>query len=489
MNFRIGILSIQHESNTFLPGVTTLDDFRRDIYAEGPALIDLTRAAFHELGGFIAELDSARAEIVPILFARALPSGIIEHAAADQLIRRVEALLRDAGPLDGLLVAPHGAGVSQLSADFDGFWLARVRGIVGPDVPIVCTIDPHANLSQRMVDACDAMVAYRTNPHLDQRSRGVEAAQLLLRHLRGELRLCQAASLPPLVINIERQLTRAEPCLTLYQRADTIRQSPGVLSVSVVLGFPYADVVEMGAAFIAVTDGNRGLAEEHARSLSDFAIAHRHDYAGRLLSIDQAIERAIANSGKSVLLDMGDNVGGGGPANETALIGALIRRKLGPSVATVFDENIVRQATALGVGGKADFEIGAVDPFTGKPLSIWATVVGLYDGKFTESQPRHGGATHFDMGPTAVLDSTSMTLIVTSRRLFPVSLEQYRACGIDISEYRYIVAKGVHAPIAAYEPLGPQFIHVNTPGVTSADLTHFKFSNRRRPLFPFEELS
>ena len=179
---------------------------------------------------------------------------------------------------------------------------------------------------------------------------------------------------------------------------------------------------------------------------------------------------------------MGDNVGGGGPANSTPLISALHASGIGPSVATLFDPAAVAGAEALGPGHHGEFSIGD----SNVPLKIRASVRGIYDGRFSESQPRHGGATHFDMGKTAVLQTPSLTIVVTSRRLFPVSLNQYSACGLDVDSFKVFVAKGVHAPIAAYDTLGVTFVHVNTPGVTGADLSRFDFRHRRRPMFPFE---
>lgn len=487
MSFRIGILGIQHESNTFLPGSTSFEAFERDVYAEGSAVIDRMRAAHHEMGGFIEAVAQAGSTVVPILFARALPSAPIDASTETRLIARAIELLKAAGPLDGLLVAPHGAGVGESDADFDGHWLSLVRETVGKTMPIVCTIDPHANLSESMIASCDATIAYRTNPHIDQRARGIEAANLLLKHLRGEAKLVQAAAMPPMAINIERQRTAVEPCASLYRRAEAIRAQPGVLSVSVVLGFPYADVHEMGSAFIVVCDGNREAANAHAQDLADWTMSHRERFLGQLLSVDAALRQAATTSGPSVLLDMGDNVGGGGPGTSNVLLAALHARSQGPTVATVFDAEIVRQATELGIGASGEFTLPGDE--RSQPLVLTARVQSLHDGKFTESKPRHGGATQFDMGPTAVLKTSCLTLIVTSRRLFPVSLEQYPACGLDVCDFRYFVAKGVHAPIAAYEPISPTFIHVNTPGVTSADLSQFNYRNRRQPLYPFESLT
>src|SRR5205807_7312822 len=134
-------------------------------------------------------------------------------------LARMDAAIERAGPIDGLLVAPHGATVAANHADADGHWLSRLRQRFGKRFPIIGTLDLHANVSPQMVAACDALIAYRTNPHLDQRDRGIEAAQLLARTLRGEVRPVMAAEFLPLAINIEPQATAEEPCRTLFATA------------------------------------------------------------------------------------------------------------------------------------------------------------------------------------------------------------------------------------------------------------------------------
>jgi microcystin degradation protein MlrC len=244
----------------------------------------------------------------------------------------------------------------------------------------------------------------------------------------------------------------------------------------------------MGTSFIVVTDADADGAQANADELAAWLSARREDFVGRLVSIDKAVHAARSTPGMSVLLDMGDNVGGGGPGTSTAILAALYAADAGPAVATLFAADAARAAHDIGVGASARFTF--TPPSIGEAaFEIAATVAGLFDGRFTESQPRHGGATHFDMGPTAVLVAGPLTLIVTSRRLFPVSQEQYAACGLDVRRFRHVVAKGVHAPIAAYEALAPTFVHVDTPGVTSADLARFDFHRRRRPLFPFEPVA
>ena len=229
---RVGILSLLQESNTFVSGSTTLEHFEDDLFLEGEAAWSV--GAHHEVGGFLAGLKEHGLSAVPLFVARALPYGVIEAASFEELMSRMFRQVRAADPLDGYLVAPHGATVSSLYPDVDGYWLARLRAEVGPGVPIIGTLDLHANVSSAMVNATDALVAYRSNPHTDQFERGKEAATLMSRTLKGEIRPVQRAIFPPFVMNIERQATAESPCLELYQIADSLRHQSGVLSLSLI---------------------------------------------------------------------------------------------------------------------------------------------------------------------------------------------------------------------------------------------------------------
>ncbi|MDP6059848.1 MAG: M81 family metallopeptidase, partial [Pirellulaceae bacterium] len=303
---RVGIISIQHESNTFIRTPTDLAQFRQDMLATGAEVRDRFQHTHHEVGGFLKGLDEAGVDAVPILAARALPSGAIQTDALAALLEMMGAGLDHAGRLDGLLVAPHGAAVCTAQRDMDGHWLGLLRRRLGPQLPMVCTLDPHANLSQRMIEACTATLAYRTNPHLDQRQCGLEAARLLVRTLRGEIHPTQACALPPIAINITSQATDEVPCRPIYELADDMLKRPGVLSNSIILGFPYADVEEMGSAFIVVTDNDPSWAQACADELASYLLAHRSAFGSQLIEVDDAIDQALQADGPVCLLDMGD---------------------------------------------------------------------------------------------------------------------------------------------------------------------------------------
>lgn len=485
---RIGIIALLQESNTFIAHSTRLAHFQEQLLATGEAVRERLAGTHHEVGGMLHALEDEQTEAVPIFAARALPYGVVEAAAVQRLLEMMFDALDAAGPLDGLLVAPHGATVSEPWPDVDGHWLTELRRRLGPEKPIIGTLDPHANLSPAMVAACDAWIAYRTNPHLDQRARGIDAARLIVRTLRGLIRPRMAAAFPPLAINIERQHTAEEPCLSLYRLADEQMADDRVLTSSILLGFPYADVAEMGSAALVVTDDEPQLARQLVAQLAGRMWEHRQDFEGQLVGIPEALDRAMGLSGPVCLLDMGDNVGGGSPGDGTLLAHAIHERKLPKSLVVICDPESVALAEAIGEWGTGLFRVGGKgDQRHGPPLACEATVQGLFDGQFEEPHPRHGGIKSFDQGRSAVIRTDSgLTILVNSRRTPPFSLRQLTSCGLIPAEFHLLVAKGVNAPVAAYKEACRQFIRVNTPGCTSADLTTFDYRHRRRPMFPFE---
>ncbi len=508
---RVGIIALLHESNTFVAGRTTLDDFRRDLLLTGEAIRAALADTHHEVGGFFAGLAVAGIEAVPILAARALPGGPIDAASFAALLEMIDAGLAAAGPLDGVLVAPHGATVSERHPDADGHWLGVVRRSVG-GIPVIGTIDAHANLSPAMVAATDALIAYRTNPHLDQRDRGLEAARLMALTVAGVVRPVQAAAFPPLAITIECQDPTSPALAPHYAAAARLREAfeqvpaatwphrqptaaiprGAVLSTSIVLGFPYADVTEMGSAVLVVTHDDADAARGHAQRLADGLWHHRAAFTPALLPVATAVSRIADLEPPVCLLDMGDNVGGGSPADGTALAHALRGHGVDGAFVCVRDAEAVRRAQAAGVGAEIELSVGggapewAAEADCGPVIARWR-VRALSAGRFDEPRPRHGGLATFDQGPTAVLESEGLTLMATTARMAPFSLGQIRHAGLDPASFRVLVAKGVHAPVAAYGEVCRGFLRVDTPGPTAADPTRFAYHRRRRPLWPWDE--
>jgi microcystin degradation protein MlrC len=483
VKFRVGVAGFLHESNTFLGVPTGYENFVAASLTRGPDVVARWRGAHHELGGFVDGLLAAEdVELVPLLATFAIPSGTVTAEAFERVVGELVLELRTAMPLDGLLLALHGATVSAAFPDADGEVLKRVREVLGEALPVVTTLDLHANVSQAMVERATATMAYRTNPHLDQRERGLEAADLLLRTLRGEVRPVQHLESPPMLIQISKQHTAGGAARELYELAAEVMDWPGVLSASITMGFYYADVAEMGAAAIVVADGDAGLAAKAARYLAVGMWARRERLTGELPAPAEAVAAAMAaERGPVVLMDVGDNVGAGSPADSTVLLGELLRQGGRDGLVILFDPAAVAACAAAGVGAGVELEVGQ------PPVRIVGLVRTLSDGKFVERQVRHGGWGACDQGLTAVVEmEAGHSIVLTSRRMAPMSLEQVLSLGLNPAEKQVLIVKGVVAPRAAYEPIAAKVVLVDTPGVTSDNPAHFEYRERRRPLFPLE---
>ncbi|MEX2235727.1 MAG: M81 family metallopeptidase [Cyclobacteriaceae bacterium] len=489
MRGKVALLGLYHESNTFLTTKTSLKDFEKGHLLYGDKIREEYSEAFHEIGGMLEVLDVSAFEAVPLVFAEATPGGVVTNDTLQYLFEKISFELREKGPFDGIMVALHGAAVSELYPDMDGWWLEKLRAIVGDAKPVIGTLDPHANVSQKMIDATNALVAYKTNPHVDQRATGLLAARLMVDTLEGKIRPRQYFYQPPATISIEQQYTSGSPCKELYALAEQATRESKILSVSVLLGFPYADVKEMGSGFIVVSDDDEDLAKSTAETLGDYLWDHRADFVGKKISVKEAVDAVEHHAKPVLLLDMGDNVGGGSPGDSTFILEALERSGKWKSFICIYDPGSVTIAYKFSPGRKVSLTIGGkTDPHHGQPYTVEVTIKTITEGIFKEHQPRHGGQVNFNMGKIAIVETEKgTTIMLTTLRIAPFSLNQLLSFGIQPEEYDVIVAKGVHAPIAAYKPVCKSFVQVNTEGVTQADLTRFSFQNRRNPLYPFED--
>lgn len=483
MKKTIALVGIYHETNTFIEIPTRLEDFRNGYWLEGAAIRREYEGAHHEISGVIEVIDGCEdMELVPVIYVSATPGGLIEKEAYEEIVEKMMNALEEVLPVDGCIVVPHGAGVAEGYADMDGHWLGLLRKRLGNAVPVTGTLDPHANVSGEMVAATDALVAYSTNPHVDQHATGVQAAKLMVGILRKEIAPIQQLVQLPLAISIEQQFTSNDPCRSLYSFLDDIKKGNKLLSASVLLGFPYADVAEMGSGFILVGEAMETLGFA-ARQLSEYVLSKKQDFNGRKNGIATIAPILPTVEKPALLLDMGDNVGGGAPGNSTHLLEFLESEVEGKVFICVDDPEAVAVAGHHRMGDTIDLDFGAR---SGK----YRTQVELKqftNGIFTEDTPRHGGFVNYDMGPTVIVETKKgNTVMLTSKRTPPYSLRQMTAFGLDPAEFDYIIAKGVNAPIAAYTSVCSSILQVDTPGVTQADMTLFDYKNRRRPMFPFE---
>ncbi len=486
---RIALAGFMHESNTFSDVPTTLKHFEDSSLHYGEDVIEIWKDAHHEMGGFIAGAEENSFEAVPILMASATPSGPVTEETYEKIVGDLIEGLRKAGQLDGLLLALHGAMVSEAYPNADGETAERLRREVGPNFPIVLSLDLHANVSSRMVDCPTATVIYRTCPHLDQRERGIECAALIARTVRGEIHPVQAMKKPPLLPNIAQHHTGAGAMAEIVREVHRIANLPGILSASFAVGFAYADVPDLGPAAVVAAEADKERAEAEVQRLSDFVWERREGLNMKLPDPETAVKEAAASPSCPVtLMDCGDNVGGGSPGDSTILLSEIIRQGVQNCLVVLYDPESVRACVEAGVRKTVQLEVGGkTDRRHGEPIPIQGQVRTISDGKYIEPEPRHGGKRFFDQGITAVVETDEgHTIVLNSLREAPMSLHQILSLGIRPNTKKIIVAKGVIAPRAAYEPVSARIIAVDTPGVTATGPEHFTYYHRPKPLYPLD---
>lgn len=472
---RIAIANFSHESNTFAAKPTVLDDFA--VY-RGQAMIDHYTPTFHEVAGYIAGADEYDFDLVPTLGANATPAGPLTRDTYETIVGEILNALRQARDIDGLLLALHGAMVAEHYPQADGETVRRVRELMGPDFPIVVTHDYHGNVPDQLVRDANALIIYKTNPHIDQRERGLQAAELLARTIRGEVKPVTAIVKPNVLFNIAFHNTSLPPMQPIMQTAIDLENEPGILAASVAAGYQYADVPYMGPSVVVVADGDRDLAERSAQRIADMMWAARDQLVPDLPNAAEAVRQAMQASQTPVaLFDMGDNIGGGSAADSTFILEQLLAQKADGWVVTIFDPESVQTCVQAGIGATVSLRVGGkTDAIHGPTLPIEGRVRTLHSGEYEETERRHGGGRYFNQGLTAVVEVNRSApgkgglLVLNSRRTSPMSIHQITCVGIQPHQHKILVAKGTVAPRAAYAPVCAQIIQVDTGG--ACDINH-----------------
>lgn len=487
----LAVLGLGHETNTFSSQKADLALYRDGGLHRGAELVAHHGDAQTTFAGFL-EPDGLEASVrlVPLVSAWVNPRGPITAEAFTAIVGEMVTVLAEQGPFDGVLLGLHGAAVADGCADADAEITRRVREVVGDDVPVGAVVDMHANLSEAMASKLDVLVPYQTNPHVDARARGRECRDLVLDIIRSGQRPGLALERLPLVVGITSQDTAHGPMADLLAIAADLEAEDGVLDCSLVEGFPYADVPQMGMSVVACHRDGPDAARDVARRLARQVWGRREELRGDGLGIEVAIDRILAHrDGRPMLvLDVGDNVGGGGPGDSTVLLAELVRREAGDVAVVIHDPAAVASLDAATVGEQVEVEVGGRSiEQDGSPVALRARLVGRSDGRYEEPRMAHGGLRYFDAGAMVALrDRSGVLVVVTSKLVQPITPAQLTAVGLEPSRLRAIVAKGVNGPRAGYAPVCGEVLVVDTPGVTRLSVHEFSYSHRMRPMYPYE---
>ncbi len=490
---RILTAGIQHETNTFVQSLTRLPDFARDSQCEldfpgGDAIRQRYRGTGTIHGGYLEAAAEARVELEPLLNASAQPSGVVEQAALDTLLGLILERIAAAGAFDGVVLDLHGAMVSQNHEDAEGAILAAVRQAIGADKPLFATLDLHANITAAMAEHADCLIGFDTYPHIDMRERGREAVWLMVRTLRGEVRPTQAFRQLPLITLPPKQCTLREPMRGLMAKVHALEAEPGVLTATVAMGFPFADIRDAGVSTLVTTNGDQALAAASADRLASELWALRDELRPELMPVPTLIEFVRNHhDGLVIYADGSDNPGGGAPADGTVILQALIEAGVeNATVGLIFDPETAAQAHAAGVGQTIPVRLGGkTDNRHGSPIETTAYVRCLCDGRFVHAGPMRLGL-EGRLGPTALLIVGGVEVVVISQRTQLLDSQQLRIVGVTPELRSLLVVKSAVHFRADLGPMAAHIFDADTPGVHRPDLGNYTFHRLRRPIYPLD---
>jgi microcystin degradation protein MlrC len=487
---RIALGGFMLESVSFLPLLTEASDFRIGESA-GPALLERTRGTNTLPGGFLAVCESAGADLVPLLFTDAGAAGPASDAAFGHYANRICAGLHEAGPLDGVLLALHGAMTTPTRLDPDREILERVRGIIGRATPLVVALDYHGNIDQSWLELADAIFGYHYSPHTDIAATGERAGTCLLNILRDGRRPAMALRKPGIMVPSIFSATGLAPLSDMVSRSVAMaRPAPDFLDVSIFAGFSYADVPNCGFSVLAV--GNDA-AEVNAvaTDLSAELHAHRRELMHADLvydvatGVDRAITRAEAASGRPVvLLEHADRCN-----DSTYVLRELLRRGVrNAAIPYLWDAAAAASAYAAGIGATVTLDVGGhSSDRAGGPVRVTGIVRFAGQKEYrTTGAYMHGRLVQ--LGLTAVLDIEGTMLSLVSRPTMTVDEDPFLQFGLRAQDFAIVVLRSKTHFRAAYEPIAEEIIIVDTPDWGPADLTTLPYRHvPRETTFPFNE--
>jgi len=387
---RIAVGAFLHETNTFAPTKATYDDFVHGgswpSMAHGAEMLEVMRKVNIGLAGFIEQAEANGWELVPTIAAAAVPSAHVTRDAFERIMKEMVDRLAAAGPIDGVYLDLHGAMVSEHYDDGEGETLARVRKVIGRNLPLVASLDLHANVSPEMMEHADALIAYRTYPHVDMADTGRACARHLALMLKAKTPFAKAFRQLPFLIPISWQCTNDQPTKGIYQKLAAM-QSTAVPTLSFAPGFPAADFRDCGPSVFAY-GATQADADAAADKLASLIESHEDDFDGRIYSPDDGVRHAMefAKSARKpiVIADTQDNPGAGGDSDTTGMLRALVRNKaVRAATGVIFDPASAKAAHAAGVGATVTLSLGGKSGISGDaPYTESFVVETLSDGKF-----------------------------------------------------------------------------------------------------------
>jgi microcystin degradation protein MlrC len=483
---RIAVGAFLHETNTFAPTKATFDDFVHGggwpSMAQGDDVLGVMRDINVGLAGFVEAAEAQRWEMVPTISCGASPSAHVTKDAYERIVKVMIDGIKAAGPLDAVYLDLHGAMVTEHLDDGEGEILARVRKVIGKELPLVVSLDLHANVTPEMVEHADVLVAYRTYPHVDMADTGRAAAKHLALLLRTGQRFAKAFRQLPFLIPISWQCTNDQPTKGIYRKLAAL-ESDAVPTLSFAPGFPAADFAHCGPSVFAY-GRTQADADAAADELTKLIIGHEDDFDGRIFTPDEGVRHAMELAKTAtrpiVIADTQDNPGAGGDSDTTGMLRALVRNNASKAaIGVICDPQSAKAAHAAGVGATVTLALGGKSGISGDaPYKETFVVEQLSDGQFVAPGPYYGGR-DMDMGPSACLRIGDVRVVVSSHKAQLADQSMYRYVGIEPTQQSILVNKSSVHFRADFELIAEKLLICAAPGAMPADTAALPWTRLR----------
>ncbi|MGE0823126.1 MAG: M81 family metallopeptidase [Candidatus Binatia bacterium] len=443
------------------------------------------------IAGFIDGVRSNNWEIVPLPFIFPGVGGMLTQEAHEWVKEQLVSALRSAGKVDGVFLQLHGTAAAEQIDDCEGDILAAIRALVGEKTPLIASLDGHANVTPLMVKAAGMLIGVKTNPHYDFVPVGRHAARVMTGMTNGSITPTSAWAQPPLVTGLQKlYIASGWPMEHLMrQAANLAARHPQVLDVSLLGGFFTSDSRETGPSVTVTTNNEPRLAQEIAEQIKEACWAKRYAFDTDMVSVEEAVQEAMAtDEGPVVLGDLADSGGAGTPGDGTAILAELIKRNAkGAVIGNITDPAAVQEAVQAGVGKQVTLTVGGkTDTFHGEPVQISGRVRVIHDGVFTAATVFNAGT--YRRGTTVLIDCGSLEVILTARPALVFEANHFRSLGIEPTERKILVCKAELQHRAGFDGIAKKIIDVDAPGLATPVLSRLPFSKIRRPVFPLDNL-
>ncbi|BBK34859.1 microcystinase C [Allostella humosa] len=488
-----------HETNTFSKDPTDLAAFKRRDFYLGNQIPEARRGTRSNFGGSFEAADKFGWQLIHPINASANPSGTVTREAFEYLVGQILDAVDQAGGIDAALLHLHGAMVAEGFEDAEGELLRRLREKVGPKVPIAVTLDLHGNITPLMAESANALIAFKTYPHIDQYECAWKGAEILERAMNGEIEPRVVLARRAMLTGLDMGRTQGGPMKELVDQGIALEEKGDLLSVSVFAGFPHSDIREVGPSVAIAYDAKAAGRAEEARATAERFMDRcweTRDFAAlTFLTPEQAAKKAKAEeqgvTKPLVIADYTDNPGGGGYGDTTALLKAMIDADLqNAAFHAICDPEAIAEGIKAGVGNTATISVGGKwDPTKGGgPLTLTGKVRVINDGEVWAYGPMGGGVRR-EYGLSMVFRVGGIDIVFITNNGQALDLGQYTALGIDPARKATVAVKSMHHFRAAFQPISREVIVVDSNSLCSENFKTFTFKNAHRPIWPLDEIT